>query len=401
MSERPLWQIVPLAEYTVPSAVDPRAMRKRWTALRRLLRRDAGEAQAPVRTEADLKVLPRERLEHVAPPIDRAAAAEALDAALGGGLSRPGSRQSVRFLIGQPFCGYDEIIARWAADRGARLVSPPRYEAVLAGDERWLAEIPGAEGGWALPALQRCFLRHASGLSLVRRLLERAASGQLGGAVIGCDSWAWAYLQRIFPVPQLSALTVQAFDGRRLAALLAPPSPAEGHRALRIRNARTGACVLPEPAVRESGDFEVSKELEQLAARSRGNPGVAWMRWRERLRAEPDPEQAGHRDEQEESAEGEGDVVWLTEEVEDPVLPSDMAEDGALLLHALLIHNGLPAWLLPELLPIPGDRVASLLGRLEALGIIESEGEMRRVAALGYATARERLRERGYLVDAF
>jgi hypothetical protein len=392
-----------MADYALPSALDPRAMRKRWTALRRLLRGDDGEAQAPVRAEADLSALPKDRLEEVAPPIDRAAAAEALDAALDGGVSLAGPGQSVRFLIGQPFCGHDEIIARWAGERGVRLVPSPRYEAILAGDEHWLAEVPGPEGRWVLPALERCFLRHASGLSLVRRLLERAASGQLGGAVIGCDSWAWAYLQRILPVPQLATLTPQAFDGRGLATLLAPPSPAEGRRPLRIRNARTGACVLPEPAVRASSDFEASNELKQLAARSRGNPGVAWVRWRERLRAEPTSAQAGHRDDKEERADGkgEGDVVWLTDDFEDPALPSDMAEDGALVLHALLIHNGLPAWLLPDLLPMPEGQIASILGRLEALGILEFDGDMRRVAALAYATARQRLRERGYLVDAF
>lgn len=41
-------------------------------------------------------------------------------------------------------------------------------------------------------------MRHAGGLTLVRRLLERAVSGQLGRGLIGCDSWAWAYLQKVW-----------------------------------------------------------------------------------------------------------------------------------------------------------------------------------------------------------
>ena len=61
----------------------------------------------------------------------------------------------------------------------------------------------------------------------------------------------------------------------------------------------------------------------------------------------------------------------------------------------------LPAALLPELLPLPAGQIASLLGRLEALGIVESDGERRRVASLGYVTAREMLRERSFLVDPF
>lgn len=72
-----------------------------------------------------------------------------------------------------------------------------------------------------------------------------------------------------------------------------------------------------------------------------------------------------------------------------------------LILHALLLHNGLPAALLPELLPLPAGQIASLLARLEALGIVEADGERRRVASLGYAAARDMLRERSFLVDPF
>ena len=81
-------------------------------------------------------------------------------------------------------------------------MSPPPYEAVLSGDDRWLADLGEPGGPWVLPELERCFLRHAAGLSLVRKVLERAASGHLAAGLIGCDSWAWAYLQRAAADPR-------------------------------------------------------------------------------------------------------------------------------------------------------------------------------------------------------
>jgi hypothetical protein len=161
--------------------------------------------------------------------------------------------------------------------------------------------------------------------------------------------------------------------------------------------------VLPEPEALASGEVEISREIGQLAAHCRGNPGVAWAYWRKRLRAEPESDAA---DRGEEPAQGarEGPQVenlWVTDALEDPVPPAERADDLVLILHTLLLHGGLDAPLLTELLPLPPGQIASLLARLEALGMVESQGEHWRVAALGYATAREMLRERGFLVDPF
>ena len=397
-SEHPLWAVVPLSDYAVPSSPDQHVVRKKWAAFRSLLRPQE-EAQTPVRAEADLRALAGVRLENLVPPIDWAQAVAALDQVLAGDAERPLPGSSVRFLIGQPHCAHVEVLTHWANAHGARVLAPPRPEAVISGDEQWLAELSGPEGPWVLPALERCFLRHAAGLSLGRQILDRAASGRLGTGLIGCDSWAWAYLQRVFPVPQLPALTLQAFDGRRLTELFLRLSLSNGAGAVRFRNARTGASVLPDPEALESGSFDVSRELRQLAAHCRGNPGIAWRYWRQRLRAEPESEEAERSSEQEQSpAEW---VVWLADLMEEQVPPAEQADDAVLILHALLLHNGLPEWLLPELLPLPPAQIASLLWRMEALGIVELADERWRVAALGYATARRMLRERTYLVDAF
>ncbi|WP_299310510.1 hypothetical protein [uncultured Halomonas sp.] len=70
--------------------------------------------------------------------------------------------------------------------------------------------------GEARPRLERCFLRHAEGLAGVRRLVEQALAGRLGPGIIGCDSWAWAYLQHTLALPEGQAFTLQPFDGADL-----------------------------------------------------------------------------------------------------------------------------------------------------------------------------------------
>jgi hypothetical protein len=72
-----------------------------------------------------------------------------------------------------------------------------------------------------------------------------------------------------------------------------------------------------------------------------------------------------------------------------------------LLLHALLIHGGLPEALLPELLPFSRARCMGALLALRGAGAVQWDRGRWRVRALAYAAVREGLRGRDYLVDQF
>jgi hypothetical protein len=48
-----------------------------------------------------------------------------------------------------------------------------------------------------LPNLEKCYLRHPSGLNTVRHFFTELRSGGLGRGIIGCDSWAWFYLKHV------------------------------------------------------------------------------------------------------------------------------------------------------------------------------------------------------------
>lgn len=422
------WRIVPMADYVIPSDDRANLIKKRWQSLHRLFGRVDKEASV-ARAEEELRALPTVRLANLVPPINWSLAAEAfaeaynqitVDAAGSGKTdlrSSSGQGGPVRFLIGQPCCDHAATVQHWAAREQTRVLTPPETTQILAGGESWLESLPRGGGqAWVLPALERCFLRHANGLDLVRRFLERAISGELGPGVIGCDSWAFAFVQRIWPLPGTPALTLQAFDGAALADLFVKPKARPGARhETRFLSASSGESLLPEKTQTasrgepsESKLGKTSSELRQLAAHCRGNPGLAWHYWRKQLRSEPehdqqnrDDEQGGARSAGRRAGQPADEIVWVARDVEAPSLPADADEDVAFVLHALLLHRGLTTDLLALLLPTPSARVASQLLRLQALGLLVREDERWQVAPLAYPSVREFLRARSYLIDAF
>lgn len=394
------WALVPLADYAVPTLPARSAAAQAWASLRQaLLRVDDGKS-APARREDELRALSQVRLAHLVQPIDWVEVSRLLDGRVAQGRSGDGmdAAPAAGFLVGQPFCGHAAMVQAWAARQGAVLIEPPSSDDILATGASWQAPWPGGGRPWALPRLERFFLRHAHGLALVRRLLEDIASGRAGPGLVGCDSWAWAYLQRVWPLPQPEALTLQALDGAGLSQLflqLAAPHP---QRRLHFRNAHTGRDTLsdsPEAA-------GTSDQLVQLAAHCRGNVGMAREYWRQYLRAEPEAEAAQNRAAEAADADPSDEVVWVAAAPLQRVLPLEADEDQALLLHALLLHGGLPEALLADLLPLPQHRCIALALRLQRLGLLARDEDGRwNVATLGYAMVRRQLRGRDYLSDAF
>ena len=390
------WQLAPLADYHLPPTPAASAARARWTSLRRLFARGSEPAETPARAEADLRGLPEPVLDALVAPVDWSAAADVLQQRrgqddAGGGLT---------CVVGPPRSGHVAMLHHWASAQGARVVEPPGADEILAGGHAWLDAWPEDDRLWLLPRLEHCWLRHAAGLALVRELLERAQAGRLGPGVIGCDSWAWAYLRQVAALPTQAVHTLQAFDGPRLAALFRDLLSLDNPRPVHFRNAQTGKLVL---AVDGGDDGDGGAELQHLAARARGNVGLARLLWRRRLRAEPDSaEGADEADAAAADDDAAGATIWLAAPPAAPALTADLDEAAALLLHALLLHNGLSAALLAELLPLPPYRVQMRLQWLAALGAVAAGADGRwRVQATAYSAARDLLRAQGFLLDDF
>jgi hypothetical protein len=422
------WRIVPMADYVVP--LDDRAslIKKRWKTLHRLFGGAGKEAEVG-RAEAELRALPNVRLANLVPPIDWSSALQAFAEAYAyitrgeDGRTETDENPSEsgdhtpQFLVCQPYCDHAAIIEHWAARHRACVLQAPTASQILSGDNSWLKALPAGSGQpWVLPALERCFLRHANGLDLLRSFLEQALSGELGPGVIGCDSWAFAFVQRIWPLPGSPALTLQEFDGPALADYFVRSKRISGSkRYARFLSARSGEPLVPDEELRET-DSDKSQderekcvpELRQLAAHCRGNPGVAWHYWRKRLRGEAEHDQKDRTTDREGGTpaahvggQGPDDIVWVAQDIETPSLPAETDEDVAFVLHTLLLHRGLTTDLLALLLPTPRARIASQLLRLQALGLLVREDERWQVAPLAYPTVREFLHARSYLIDAF
>lgn len=422
------WRFVPMADYVVPSSDPANRIKKRWKSLRQLLS-SADKGADTARAEAELRALPNVRLAHLVPPIDwSGTAGEFADAHKEvpvNDAERPtldpsgsaGEESALRFLVCQPYCDHTAILRNWAARQGAEELTPPEPAQILAGDQSWLETLPRRGGqAWALPGLERCFLRHANGLDLVRRFLERALGGELGAGVIACDSWAYAFIQRIWPLPGTPALTLQALDGPALADYFLTPRPAsDGLSQTRFHSARSGEPLRADETLAQANGNRSENTRKQslpefrlLAARCRGNPGLAWHYWRKQLRSEPDQDQKDRCDDDEDSCPAReragqiaNDIVWVAQDLVTPALPIEADEDVAFVLHALLLHRGLTTDLLALQLPVARTRIASQLLRLQALGLLVRHDAWWHVAPLAYSTVREYLDTRGYLIDAF
>ena len=390
-----VWRFAPLADYRPPFPPVSSAAGRTWSSLTRLFGGSGDKAQSPAVDRDQLITLAPEQLKRLSPAPDWAAAAQVLDRALGDWWRQDRPERPVRFLVGPPFSGQAEMVHRWGTALGATVITEPTSEQILGADYRWLEDWPDTAPLWVLPRLERCFLRHAGGLSLVRRLLDRAQGGTLGCGLIGCDSWAWAFLEHAWPVVRPDALAVQAFDGEGLARLLAAlATPRAGER-IRFRNARSGDDLLAAPFA--EGD-PVPSGIAHLAAHCRGNAGLAANLWRRRLCARPDGAEEGAAHTQDDQP---AEVIYVADIIPEIRPSAGCSEEEVLLLHTLLVHHGLAESLLGDLLPLPASRTAAGLRRLQRDGLAELHDGRWQVAAPAYVAVRDLLRGRDYLCDTF
>jgi hypothetical protein len=397
---QPLWECVPIAGYHLPVAPVTHTLRERLAAIQRFFRSGEPEQGYPLKAKDKLRALPQWQLERVAPAPEWRNSAEAIDIGLKDWLGQEKPDQPVIVLVGPPHSGHTEILAEWAKQHRWPVLTPPSAGQVLAGDDAWLSKQISDGRPWVFPALERGYLRHAWGLSLIRRFLARAYSGNLGRGIIGCDSWAWAYLHHVWQGRMPITLTLQACDKARLAdhfQRLANPS---GDRQLLFHQSDNGRHVLPLPDAEEASD-KTSNFLQLLAAHSRGVFGVAWAVWRASLRTEPDENKAEENDIAERKISHQ--TVWVIpwSQLTPPELPSGAGRDEAFVLHTLLLHNGLPLELLQKLLPLSPNHVMETLFRLDESGIVVQDNSIWQVTAQGYPAVRQFLKADGYLVDQF
>lgn len=397
-----------MGEYTLPADTVEQKIRSGIGAFWKKFEAREPEPEAPVQAEGDLQGLSPGQMGSVAPDPVWTEAVEVLEARLSDWLADEPPARPVIFLVSPPHAFREEILAAWAMGRGWRILESPDPRHLLAGEEEW---IPGRFDGvsnWVFPRLEDGFLRHAGSLGPVRRILDDLCAGRLGRGIVGCDSWAWAFLTRIWRGRSFAPIAVQAFDAGRLERWFGDLSAGAGRRRLDFRHPEDGRYVLPPLPENEDEKGKTPRSsgyLQHLAAWSRGIPGIALALWRKSLRIEwkRAGENGGGATEETGQRSAPDSTVWIApwEAEGRPGLPAETDRDLAFAAHALLLHNGLPGEILTRILPLSPSRTRQALSLLEDCGAAAETEGIWRITALGYPAVREFLKNEGYLTDRF
>jgi len=194
---------------------------------------------------------------------------------------------------------------------------------------------------WLVDNLACYLIRTADGMSFIRALLPRMLYGDFGQGLLVCDSWMFEFIQRVW---QYKLPRVYCFAAAEVELL------------------------------RQAGIHGSEKSLRNLAARVRGNIGVALAVWN--LKREQDRKM--------------------------PELPGDVDDISAFLLYSILLHRGLSVDLLREILPmISSEKLNAQLLRLEQFGILQYIESQWQINVVAYPAVRDFLGSRDFLLDAF
>lgn len=400
----PLWHYVPLSDYAVPRTTMSRSIKGGIRGLWQRLRVSGKQSQDPQKSESDLQHIPDQALENMAPNPDWQLPAGYLKSALNQRLGTTPDEKPTFLVVGLPHGGNAEILTVLARALKWPLITEPSAEQILSQDHNWLKQMENNHTPWVVPALERCYLRHVHGLALVRQLFEKINTGAMGNGIIGCDSWALAYLKHVVPGRLPEAWVAQAFGDHRLSRWLNELASNRSQKPILFRQTDNGKPVLPiEPghAGPDTADTQVSAFIDQLSAHSRGIPGIALCLWRKALRMEPDKKITGTS--LSETPSDMKTTLWVLpwNKLSHPALPSPISPETSILLHSLLLHNGLSQTILAEILPFSPHVITSTALVLKDAGLIEENHDLWNVSPAGYPIVRQYLNGEGYLTDPF
>ena len=384
---------IPLAEYREPSMPAQELLRTLVARVQALLVRHQSK---PFIADDRLKKATMDRLnEVVAPPACGPLLAE-LDRTVAAWTGEHPRVSRLKVVVIPP-CDENAIVETWARQSGHQVLEPPDRDELIAVPATSLPALNG-DGLLVVPRLEAWFVRHRNGLRPVRALL--AALDACGReVVIGCNSWAWAFLCKavhadlVFP----DAVTFIAFDEMRLHRWFGQLATSEATEAVRFRRSQTGVDVL------ELGADGTPKDdyLRTLAGRSLGVPWVAWHMWRRSLRSGGDDEPAADAKAvlSADAAEVASEQTLWVAALDEYVLPGRNEQSALLVLQALLIHGPLSAGHLRLVLPLVGE--SNIVSVLVKAGFVARDGDLFACRPAAYPTIRAGLASAGLPPDGY
>lgn len=402
-AEKTPWRLIPLCDFQAPAAPTSEAVRNWLLSIwYRLHPSPVTSTSGFDKAEGELRAAPKKLLQQAAPdPRWSDGAAALFENELAQWLNTD-ELDSPRVVVYTPFSGLDCMVYSWATQRGFTTVAAPTIEDILSGGQNWLLDCQ-AQGNkrWLLPKLEHWYLRQENGLNLLRRWLDWLNSSPVKGLIV-CNSWSWYYLNHVLHIGAFlpEPLTLSPVDAVDLACwfqMLPAQSPGENF-VFRLTNSGKNVCAILEQKESDKPTVK-STFLEDVAARSRGNPGIAWHIWRHSMRiaVKEDVNEKAHA----EAATDPGKTIWIRpwDKLGLPRVPAGAEASTAFLLHTLLLHGSATARTLHKLLPLPPAEIVRILQHLRDAGIVEGTGEQWSIAPLGYPAVRSFLAEEGYLID--
>lgn len=424
VGQRPL---VSLRDYSAPSMPTEHAIRRYWRLLRLHFQPDSAD---PVRAGARLQPATRKLLDSIAAPPACGPLIEELQLTVDAWHAEapPGSAW-MRAVVMAP-CDHGDLVGSWAQRHGHQVLRPPPRGTLLETTAQIDWQALAGEGLLVVPQLERWFLRERNGLATVRGLIE-ALSQLERPCIVGCNSWAWAFLEKAAGASLVmpSAVTFQAFRAKQLNAWFAslakrdaqagavlwygalgahaapsaqaddasalpatPANPAKRQadalasaaaeveseggpgQPLVFRLTSTGADVLREPSAHHDPDDSRSKSSTKhedgyLQRLAARSLGIPWVAWN----LWRDGLCAAHDTEQvpdkvKHKVQDDGHTLWVSD-LPEFSLPSGYERPALMVAHALLLHGGLTRAQLQGVLPAQAQ--PGILAALQDAGYVE------------------------------
>ncbi len=411
---KPLWEYINMNDYAIPSPPAGTILQNNLSSVWRRLSPNSVKMRFH---QLQMRTVPAYLLNRAAKAPDLNSATVALDAVL---RQRWADKKEesvlVQVVVGPPGSQLDKVVNNLAKQNGWKILGPPSTNEILSGGKTWLENIDLHEKApLVIPRLEKCFLRHQEGLTLLDILLDKLQEPRRH-YLIACDSWAWAYLEKTLHVGAMLSepLTLAPLDGNKLQFWL--PTLAQTNKGQFVfRDFSNGQLIFPVTTNYEdqllinarSGQMEFYADwvgsgsfLKQLTAYCRGIHQLIWLIWRECLQIRSD----ANIDLSRLFVSDDWFTVWVKplSELVLPAMPSLSDNILAMVLHTLLLHNGASINLLDFLLPFSDNEIRHTIASLSKAGLVCVDAKKTcRVTLLGYPSVRRFIHNEGYLVDAF
>jgi predicted transcriptional regulator len=412
---KPLWEYISLNDYAIPSPPTGTVLQNNLKSMWRHLSPYSVKLRFQQR---QMRTIPAYLLNRAAKTPDLNSVTAALMAALQQRWAEKKDESTfVQVVVGPPGSQMDRVVNSLAKQSGWKILGPPSTSEILSGGKTWLENLDLLENApLVIPRLEKCFLRHQDGLTLLDRLLDKLQESRRH-YLIACDSWAWAYLEKTLHVGAMLSepLTLAPLDGNKLQFWL-PTLARTSKGQFAFRDSSNGQLIFPVTTNYEDqllinarpGQMEFYADwvggggfLKQLTAYCRGIHQLVWLIWRECLQIRSN----GNVDLSRLFVNGEDWFTVWVKPLSDLVLPEIPPFSGnvfPMVLHTLLLHNGASIDLLDFLLPFSDNELRHAIAILSKAGLVcFDENKTYRVTLLGYPAVRRFIHNEGYLVDAF